>query len=240
MINLLKLKLFVKARNTRLSRFLYKTYMTARFISLPSPKIIFFPLLILHLFLTKVVRRFLLFFYWQPLFEQYLTKKPKYMRLMNKLPYVIGAPLINIGEYCILNGEMVIAGRSNQIERPLLNIGSKVYMGFSIQIYIGSQISIGDNCYIADACILRGYTGHPIDPEARKKGLPEEENGYGDIILENNVWLGYGVKVNHNVRIGENSVIGTGSIVTHDIPPNVIAVGVPAKVVGSVFKDKLI
>ena len=51
------------------------------------------------------------------------------------------------------------------------------------------------------------------------------------IIIDNNVWLGYGVKVLKGVHIGENTLIGAGSIVTKDIPANVIAAGNPCKII---------
>ena len=57
------------------------------------------------------------------------------------------------------------------------------------------------------------------------------------IVLEDNVWLGGDVKITGGVTIGKNSVIGAGSVVTADIPPNVIAAGVPCKVIRKV-EDK--
>ena len=90
---------------------------------------------------------------------------------------------------------------------------------------------IGDDCKIAEDCILRSYSGHPLDPAARKMNGPDAEGSIKDIVLENNVWLCQGVSVNPGVRIGENSVIASGSIVTKDIPPNVLAAGIPAIVI---------
>ena len=104
-------------------------------------------------------------------------------------------------------------------------------IGFNTQFYIANEIIIGDDCKLSEDCILRGYSGHPLDPEARKANLPDDIAGLSPIVLENNVWLGHGVKVNPGVRIGENSVIATGSIVTKNIPANVVAAGIPAKVV---------
>jgi galactoside O-acetyltransferase len=78
---------------------------------------------------------------------------------------------------------------------------------------------IGPNCTLATA-------GHPIDPDMRKKvaqfNIP--------IRIGNNVWLGAHTVVLPGVTIGENSVIGAGSVVTKDIPANVVAVGNPCRV----------
>lgn len=55
-------------------------------------------------------------------------------------------------------------------------------------------------------------------------------NNVGDVIIEDNVWIGYRVYITEGVSIGENSVIGTNSVVTGDLPPHCIAAGSPAKV----------
>jgi acetyltransferase-like isoleucine patch superfamily enzyme len=226
-----KIKFSIKQQKTPLTRLLYALVIKWRFFSFPAPKIIFTPILFIHLFILNTIRRFLIFFYWQPLFEQYLDKKPKHLRLIRSLPYVLGNPLIHIDEYCTINGTMVIIARTSQLSQPKLLIGNRVFIGFNTQFYIGNEISIGDDCKIAEDCILRGYSGHPLDPDARKANVADNENSMGPIILENNVWLGQGVKINPGVCIGENSIIASGSIVTKNIPANVLAAGIPAKVI---------
>ena len=68
---------------------------------------------------------------------------------------------------------------------------------------------------------------HAIDPDQRKAGMEIAK----PITVGDNVWIGAGVTVLAGVSIGENSVIGAGSVVTRSIPPNVIAVGVPCRVI---------
>ena len=68
--------------------------------------------------------------------------------------------------------------------------------------------------------------GHPIEPELRK--LAYQYTSF--VRIENNVWIGAGAIILPGVTIGENSVIGAGSVVTKDIPANVVAVGNPCKV----------
>jgi maltose O-acetyltransferase len=70
---------------------------------------------------------------------------------------------------------------------------------------------------------------HPIDPDARRAKWEAAE----PIAIESNAWLGGGVIVLPGVTIGENTVVGAGSIVTKDLPPNVVAAGNPARVVRS-------
>ena len=89
----------------------------------------------------------------------------------------------------------------------------------------GAKVKFGDNVFIAPNCSF--YTaGHPLDVERRNKGL---EYAY-PITVGDNVWIGGNVTVCPGVTIGNNSVIGAGAVVTHDIPDNSLAFGVPARV----------
>ena len=92
--------------------------------------------------------------------------------------------------------------------------------------------SFGDNIFIGPNCSF--YTPiHPIDAI--------ERNSYKEyakqIIVGNNVWFGGNVTVLPNVKIGSNVVIGAGSVVTKDIPDNVVALGNPCKVIRSITED---
>ncbi|WP_308784544.1 DapH/DapD/GlmU-related protein [Lederbergia panacisoli] len=89
---------------------------------------------------------------------------------------------------------------------------------------------IGPDCGIYTA-------GHPLDVEDRNEGL---EYAY-PITIGHNVWVGGGVKIMPGVTIGDNTVIASGSIVTKNIPSNVLAAGVPCKVIREITeadKDK--
>ncbi len=76
--------------------------------------------------------------------------------------------------------------------------------------------------------------GHPLDVKQRNEGLEYAH----PITVGDNVWLGGNVVVLPGVTIGSNSVIGAGSIVTKDIPSNVVAVGNPCKVVKNLEENK--
>lgn len=87
-------------------------------------------------------------------------------------------------------------------------------------IYVGDYAQFGPNVVLATA-------GHPLCPELREKGYQFN----APIHIGRNCWLGAGVVVVPGVTIGDNTVIGAGSVVTRDIPPNVLAVGNPCRVV---------
>lgn len=107
-----------------------------------------------------------------------------------------------------------------------VHVGRGVYANFNLTLVDDGEIFIGDHVMIGPNVVLCSGT-HPICPELRR-----EQYQYNlPIHIGDNVWLGGGAFVMPGVTIGENSVIGAGSIVTRDIPANVIAVGNPCRVV---------
>ena len=72
-----------------------------------------------------------------------------------------------------------------------------------------------------------------MDARDRALGLPDTDDQIGDIVLEPDVWLATGVTVTAGVRIGRGTVVAAGSVVTRDLPPFVLAGGVPARVIRS-------
>lgn len=124
-----------------------------------------------------------------------------------------------------------------------VHFGKNVYANFHLtmvddtHIYVGDYTMLGPNVTLATA-------GHPILPELREKGLQFNM----PVHIGRNCWLGAGVVVMPGVTIGDNSVIGAGSIVTKDIPANVVAVGNPCCVLREIsehdreyyYKDKKI
>ena len=87
---------------------------------------------------------------------------------------------------------------------------------------------IGNNLRLAMGTFLLGYPGHPIDAVARARGDTDTDDQVGDIIIEDDVWLGSRSTVLGGVRIGRGTIVAAGSVVTKDLPPFVLAGGIPA------------
>ena len=124
-------------------------------------------------------------------------------------------------------------GENAWIEPPIyfsygsnIHIGKNFYANFNFTIVDDYTLTIGDNVLIAPNVTI-SVTGHPVHHELRKFG----EMFSFPVTIGNNVWIGSNVVINPGVTIGDNSVIGAGSVVTKDIPANVVAVGVPCRVI---------
>lgn len=105
-----------------------------------------------------------------------------------------------------------------------VSIGEGTYANMNLTLIDDWKITIGKNVLIGPNVTLC-TTGHPVHPKHRQDGMYSFPITIGD-----NVWIGGNVMVLPGVTIGENSVIGAGSVVTKDIPANVIAFGSPCKV----------
>ena len=106
-----------------------------------------------------------------------------------------------------------------------IEVGENFFMNFNCVILDGAKVTFGDNVFVAPGCGF--YTaGHPLDAEQRNKGLEYAR----PIKVGSNVWIGGNVCVLPGVTIGDNCVIGAGSVVTRDIPSGAVAAGNPCRV----------
>ena len=133
----------------------------------------------------------------------------------------------------MLKNKLAEKGEDCYIEPPLhanwagknVHFGKGVYANFNLTLVDDTHIYVGDHTMLGPNVVL-ATAGHPILPELR----PDAYQFNLPIHIGKNCWLGAGVIVLPGITIGDNSVIGAGSIVTKDIPANVVAVGNPCKV----------
>lgn len=169
-------------------------------------------------------------------------------------PYIsphaqIWCPRLTVGPHCFIDDGVTLYAHPDGGEIRL-GRGVHLYRGTVIEVGAGGSVTIGDDTHIQASCNLKGFLGslrigarvqmaphcgfspyeHRLDDTER----PIREQGLvtrGDIIVEDDAWLGLSVQVLDGVTIGHGAVIGAGAVVTHDIPPLAIAVGVPARVI---------
>lgn len=135
-----------------------------------------------------------------------------------------------IGRFSIGNNSELHAGKNVEIRagskmiidnKGILTIGDNSMFNLNSSIYCYYRITIGKDCLFSQNVILRDSDIHKI----------EGKQNFGEIIIGNHCWIGTNVIILKNVHIGDNVIIGAGSVVTKDIPSNCVAVGNPAKVI---------
>lgn len=229
MIN--SLKNWLKSGNSPLARSLFSFLKAIRHFEFPLIRPLHSVLYHIHKLITGLIDSFLRSFYWTPLFKSRLTNNPKRLYVYSGMPLLLGPLAISMGSNCRISGHTTISGRATNPTKPTLKIGDNVGLSWQNEIFVGNRIEIGNNVRLAVKVRLVGYPGHPIDPVARAKGLPDTDDQVGDIVIEDDVWLAAGVTVMSGVRIGAGTIVATGSVVTKDLPPGVLAGGIPAKVI---------
>ena len=128
-------------------------------------------------------------------------------------------------------------GEGCYIEPPLhanwgghhVHFGKHVYANFNLTLVDDTHIFVGDHTMLGPNVVL-ATGGHPILPSLREKGYQYN----APIRIGRRCWLGAGVIVLPGVTIGDNTVVGAGSVVTKDLPPNVVAVGNPCRVLRAI------
>ncbi|MBC8558658.1 sugar O-acetyltransferase [Clostridiaceae bacterium NSJ-33] len=113
-----------------------------------------------------------------------------------------------------------------------ISVGNDFYSNHNLIITDGAKVSFGNNVFIGPNCCFT-TAEHAIDPEQRKAGMEIAK----PITIGNNVWIGAGSTILAGVTIGDHSVIGAGSVVTKPIASNVVAVGVPCRVMRQITEE---
>lgn len=144
------------------------------------------------------------------------------------------------------------AGQQAQLKAMLGSMGERVWIAKTFNCDNGKNIHIGDNFTgnfnltildIREVCIgdnvmigpntLITTVGHPLSPAKRRLNMAYAK----PVSIGNDVWIGGNVTILPGVTIGDNVVIGAGAVVTHDVPSNSVAVGVPARVIKQIEND---
>jgi acetyltransferase-like isoleucine patch superfamily enzyme len=109
----------------------------------------------------------------------------------------------------------------------LVEIGAKSVLGQECTISAFQHVRIGEQCVIADRAMFIDFDHGVVEAERpiRKQGIYKR-----DVEVGNNVWVGYGACILRGVRVGDNAIVGTNSVVTRDVPANAVIGGIPARI----------
>jgi acetyltransferase-like isoleucine patch superfamily enzyme len=119
-------------------------------------------------------------------------------------------------------------GSKIRCHEGVVEIGDKTVMGQECTISAYRRVRIGEQCVIADRAMFIDFDHGVVEVERpiRVQGIYMRE-----CVVGSNVWIGYGACFLRGVQVGDNSIIGTNSVVTRNVPANAVAGGVPAKVI---------
>jgi hypothetical protein len=127
-------------------------------------------------------------------------------------------------------GRFVWIGHGSKIRchEGCVEIGAKTVLGQECTISAYRRVRIGEQCVIADRAMFIDFDHGVVEVERpiRRQGIYTREVEVGS-----NVWIGYGACILRGVRVGDNSIVGTNSVVTRDVPANAVVAGVPARIV---------
>jgi acetyltransferase-like isoleucine patch superfamily enzyme len=138
---------------------------------------------------------------------------------------------IELGNHVLIGAYNVfcVASHPSSTTKPKLKIGNGTYIGEQNNIRAaGGSVFIGENCLISQQVSMIAS-----DHGSAKKELIKEQPwvSKGDIIIENDVWIGCGVQILSGVTIGMGAIVAAGSLVNKDVPSYAIVAGVPARLV---------
>jgi acetyltransferase-like isoleucine patch superfamily enzyme len=143
---------------------------------------------------------------------------------------------IRVGAETIIRGELLTFAHGGAI-----SIGDWCYVGENSRVWSADSVSIGNRVLISHNVNIHDTNGHPNDAELRHAdfrniatvGHPKDNPGVtsSPIVIEDDVWIGFNTTILKGVTIGKGAIVGASSVVTRSIPPGVIVVGNPAKIV---------
>jgi acetyltransferase-like isoleucine patch superfamily enzyme len=127
-------------------------------------------------------------------------------------------------------GRFVWVGDGTKIRchEGVVEIGDKTVLGQECTISAYQRVRIGQQCVIADRAMFIDFDHGTVEVERpiRVQGIYKR-----DVIIGSNVWIGYNACFLRGVRVGDNAIVGSNSVVTRDVPANAVVGGVPARVI---------
>jgi len=153
-----------------------------------------------------------------------------------KKPVFVGEGKVKLGNNVTINGKVEFVAFADIFPDAELYVGDNTMLGTNVTIRAWKSIRIGSDCLIAKNVQIYDNNGHPLSPVGRLTRAKVPKNEINEIVIGNNVWIGENAHIQDGVTIGDNSIIAPYSIVTKNVPPNVVVMGSPAKVCCWLYK----
>lgn len=144
---------------------------------------------------------------------------------LNGRARVAGKGRLELGEGVSLRG-VITPIEFDTKQQGLISVGDHTFINYGTSITAYESVVIGRGCHIGHYTFIFDNDEHDV---IHKYITPPSK----PVVIEDNVWLGTRVIVHKGVHIGRNSVVGAGSVVTRDVPPDVVVAGVPARMLYS-------
>lgn len=168
----------------------------------------------------------------EPIFRAQCRSVGRRLKMSRHSPYILGEGNIDIGDNCRINGKVNLYFSNRYRERPTLKIGSNCSIGHLSNINVAERVEIGDNVRIGSYVVIADADGHPMDKTARRDS-PFDEESIRPVFIEKDAWIGRNSILLKGVCVGEGSIVGAGSVLTGDVPPDSLFAGNPARFIRS-------
>lgn len=177
--------------------------------------------------------------YYDPLFRASCESVGERLHLIGPPPLVVGEGSISIGNDVQIMAPITFAFSRMSGRRSRLTVGDRTVVSCGVSVFVAEEVAIGSDCIIGPGVNIYDNPAHPTDPEQRLSRSHLRQEDIRPVVIEDNCWISSDAKILPGVRIGEGSVIGAASVVTHSVPSYSLAAGNPARVVKSLHRHDI-
>jgi len=154
--------------------------------------------------------------------------------LMRAGEIIVSGPNISIGRNVFICGPVSLTSVKVAFHEGRIEIGNNVLITTGVRVSSAVSVTISDHCMLGNHCYIMDSDWHDIYNRNIPIGLAKP------VFLEDNVWIGDSAIICKGVRIGRNSVVGAGSVVRRNVPPDSVVAGNPARVIKKLDPGRII
>jgi carbonic anhydrase/acetyltransferase-like protein (isoleucine patch superfamily) len=204
-----------------------KIYYIKKNFSVPAPQTVVKPIRYLVSFGESFFKTVKSILWVTPLYKSYFEKVGKQFATGIFLPFMVGDGRIFVGDNVKIFGKVdfIFGTAENQV--PEIYIGDDVHISHDVTFDVSGKLVIGAKTLIAKDVTIQDCSGHSSDPVARENNVPPTAKDIKPITIGRNVWICTSVQILPGVHIGDNSVIGAGTVLRQSVPKDSIVYSPP-------------